>query len=112
MRSTCLALAVLLGALAPSISEAAQRVELAGRVTASRTVLTQRRVGEARYVALSDLFYRDGRAYVEVLDLASQTVVQVAAKRSMLERRIGVSRNGTVAAPLAEVVLYREGLVG
>jgi len=112
MRSTCLALAVLLGALAPSISDAAQRVELAGRVTASRTVLTQRRVGEARYVALSDLFYRDGRAYIEVLDLASQTVVQVVAKRSMLERRFGVSRNGTVAAPLAEVVLYREGLVG
>jgi hypothetical protein len=112
MRLTCLALAVLLGALAPSTSAAAQRVELAGKVTASRTVLTQRRVGEARYVAISDLFYRDGRAVVEVLDLESQTVVQVTAKRSMLERRFGVARNGTVAPPLAEVVVYRDGVVG
>jgi hypothetical protein len=112
MRSTCLALAVLLWALAPAIAAGAQRVELAGRVTASRTVLTQRRVGEARYVAISDLFYRGGSAYIEVLDLASQTVVQVTAKRSMFERRFGVARNGAVTAPLAEVVLYREGVVG
>jgi hypothetical protein len=112
MRFICLALAVLLGALAPSTAVAAQRVELAGRVTASRTVLTQRRVGEARYVALSDLFYRDGRAFVEVLDLENQTVVQVTAKRSMLERRFGVARNGAIAPPLAEVVLYRDGVVG
>jgi hypothetical protein len=112
MRSTCLALAVLLGALAPSIAAAAQRVELAGKVTASRTVLSQRRVGEARYVAISDLFYRDGRAVIEVLDLANQSVVQVTAKRSLFERRFGVSRNGAVAAPQAEVVLYRDGIVG
>jgi hypothetical protein len=112
MRSTCLALAVLLGALAPSIAAAAQRVELAGKVTASRTVLSQRRVGEARYVAISDLFYRDGSAYIEVLDLANQSVVQVAARRSLFERRFGVARNGTVAAPQAEVVLYRGGTVG
>jgi DNA-binding beta-propeller fold protein YncE len=112
MRPIVLALAVLLGALAPSTAAAAQRVELAGKVTASRTVLTQRRVGEARYVAISDLFYRDGRAVVEVLDLESQTVMQVTTKRSMLERRFGVARNGTIAPPLAEVVLYREGVVG
>jgi hypothetical protein len=112
MRSTCLALAVLLGALAPSIAAAAQRVELAGKVTASRTVLSQRRVGEARYVAISDLFYRDGSAIVEVLDLASQSVVQVTARRSLFERKFGVSRNGTVAPPQAEVVLYRDGIVG
>lgn len=112
MRSTCLALAVLLGALAPSIAAAAQRVELAGKVTASRTVLSQRRVGEARYVAISDLFYRDGSAVIEVLDLANQSVVQVTAKRSLFERRFGVSRNGAVAAPQAEVVLYRDGIVG
>jgi len=72
-------------------------------VTASRTVLSQRRVGEARYLAISDLFYRDGRAVVEVLDLANQTVVQVTARRSLFERRFGVSRNGAVAAPQAEV---------
>src|SRR4029079_18937694 len=112
MRSTCLALAVLLGALAPSIAAAAQRVELAGRVTASRTVLSQRRVGEARYVAISDLFYRDGSAIVEVLDLSTQSVVQVTARRSLFERKFGVSRNGTTAPPQAEVVLYRDGIVG
>jgi hypothetical protein len=112
MRSTCFALAVLLGALAPSFAAAAQRVELAGKVTASRTVLSQRRVGEARYVAISDLFYRDGSAVIEVLDLANQSVVQVTARRSLFERRFGVSRNGAVAAPQAEVVLYRDGIVG
>jgi hypothetical protein len=112
MRSTCLALAVIFGALAPSIAAAAQRVELVGKVTASRTVLSQRRVGEARYVAISDLFYRDGSAIIEVLDLANQSVVQVTARRSLLERKFGVSRNGTVTPPQAEVVLYRDGIVG
>jgi len=71
MRSTHLALAIVLGALALSSSASAQRVELAGRVTASRTVLSQRRVGETRYIAFSDLFYRDHSAYLEVLDLAA-----------------------------------------
>jgi hypothetical protein len=109
MRSTRLALAVLLGALALTSPAAAQRVELAGRVTASRTVLTQRRVGEARYVALSDLFYRERSAYLEVLDLATQTVVQVTAKRSLFDKRFSAARG---AVPQGEVVLYRDGVVG
>jgi hypothetical protein len=112
MRSTRLALAVLLGALAFSSLAVAQRVELAGRVTASRTVLTQRRVGEARYVAISDLFYRDRSAYLEVLDLATRTVLQVKARRALLERRFGVARGGSVAVPQGEVVLYRDGVIG
>lgn len=91
---------------------AAQRVELAGRVTASRTVLSQRRVGEARYIVLSDLFYRDREAVVEILDLATRSVIQVAAKRSALERRFGVSRSGVVAVPQGDVVVYRDGVVG
>ena len=67
---------------------------------------------EARYVAISDLFYRDGSAIIEVLDLASQSVVQATARRSLFERKFGVSRNGTIAPPQAEVVLYRDGIVG
>jgi len=113
MRPHRLALAVLLGALALwSPVSAAQRVELAGRVTASRTVLSQRRVGEPRYIAISDLFYREGSAIVEVLDLATRSVVQIETRRALLERRFGVPRNGVVAAPQGEVVMYREGVVG
>lgn len=111
MRSI-LALAVLLGALALSAPAAAQRVELAGRVTASRTVLGQRRVGEARYVAISDLFYADRSAYLEVLDLATQTVLRVRAQRSLFERRFGFPHDGTISVPQGEVVLYRGGVVG
>ena len=112
MRSTRLALAILLGALALSSPAAAQRVELAGRVTASRTVLSQRRVGEARYVAISDLFYRERSAVLEVLDLATQSVVQVLAKRALFERRFGVARDGAIAVPQGEVVIYTGGVVG
>ena len=112
MRPTRLAVAVLLGALAMWSPAAAQRVELAGHVTGSRTVLSQRRVGEARYVAISDLFYRDRSAVLEVLDLATQSVVQVEAKRALFERRFGVARNGAIAVPQGEVVSYRDGVVG
>ncbi|HMG24525.1 MAG TPA: hypothetical protein VK607_24480, partial [Kofleriaceae bacterium] len=113
MRSTrlVLAVAVLLGSLAPSLATA-QHVELAGRVTASRTVLSQRRVGEARYVAISDLFYSGRSAFVEVLDLQTRAVIQVAAKRSLLERRYGIARGGSVAVPQGEVAVYRGGVVG
>lgn len=90
----------------------AQKIELAGRVTASRTVLGQRRVGAPRYVALSDLFYRDKSAIVEVLDLQTQAVIQVRTKRAYLERKYGMSRDGGVALPQAEVVSYRDGVVG
>jgi hypothetical protein len=111
MRSICLVLGFLLCAVTPS-DAAAQRVELAGRVTASRTVLGQRRVGEARYIALSDLFYNGRAAFVEVLDLTTRSVIQVPAKRSLFERRFGVPRGSGVAVPQAEVVLYRDGVVG
>jgi len=107
-----LALAVALGALALSTPAAAQRIELAGRVTGSRTVLSQRRVGEARYIAVSDLFYRDRSAYLEVLDLETQTVVQVRAKRAVFERRFGVAHDGVVAVPQGEVVSFGAGVVG
>src|SRR5262249_18804483 len=106
-----LGLGLGLGALA-SPAAAAQRVELAGKVTASRTVLAQRRVGEARYIAISDLFYRDRAAVVEVLDLSTRSVIQVAAKRAVFERRFGVSRGGSVAVPQGDVVVYRDGVVG
>ncbi|TMQ12630.1 MAG: lactonase family protein [Deltaproteobacteria bacterium] len=115
MGPTRLALAIVLGTLAFSSSlssAAAQRVELAGRVTASRTVLAQRRVGEPRYIAISDLFYRDRTAYLEVLDLATRTVIQIRAKRSLLERRFGVPVGAAVAIPQGEIVLYRDGVVG
>jgi hypothetical protein len=95
----------------PAVARA-QRVELAGRVTASRTVLAQRRVGEPRYVAISDLFYRDRQAIVEVLDLTTQRVIQIKAKRATLEAKFGAHRGGAVLPPLAEVVLYRDGVVG
>jgi hypothetical protein len=111
MRSIALSLAVLAWLVSPSLA-AAQRVELAGKVTASRTVLSQRRVGEPRYIAISDLFYRERHAVVEVLDLATRSVIQVVAKRSLFERRFGASRGGMVAVPLGEVVVYREGVVG
>jgi hypothetical protein len=107
-----LALALSLGALALSPPAAAQRVELAGRVVGSRTVLSQRRVGEPRYLAISDLFYRDRTAYLEVLDLETQTVVQVTAKRSMLERRFGASRGGGVIPPQGEIVMYTPDVLG
>ena len=90
----------------------AQRVELAGRVTASRTVLGQRRVGEARYVALSDLFYRERNAFLEVLDLETQRVIQIQTRRSTLERRFGVAQGSAIAVPQAEIVRYRDGVVG
>lgn len=121
MRCSRLRLAVvLLGALALALPSpaSAQRIELAGRVTASRTVLSQRRVGEARYIALSDLFYRDRDAYLEVLDLAAlatpagRPVIQVRARRSLFEKRFGVARGGSVAAPQGEIVLYRDGVIG
>ena len=110
MRCT-VALAILVGALALPRPATAQRVELAGRVTASRTVLAQRRVGEPRYVAISDLFYRDRNAHVEVLDLATQTVIQVTARRAALEKRFGAGR-GATAAPQGEVVVFRGDTVG
>jgi len=112
MRPTRLALTVFWGALALSSPAVAQRVELAGRVTASRTVLAQRRVGEARYVAISDLFYQDRNAILEVLDLATLSVVQVTAKRATLERRFGHAHDGVVSVPQGDVVLYRDGIIG
>jgi hypothetical protein len=115
MRSTRLALAIVLGAVALSPSASAQRVELAGRVTASRTVLAQRRAGEARYLALSDLFYRDRSAYLEVLDLAAVSgpaVIQIRTRRALLEKRFGVARGGSIAPPQGEIVRYRDGVVG
>jgi hypothetical protein len=96
----------------PVEAAAAQRVELAGRVTGSRTVLSQRRVGEPRYIAISDLFYRDRSAYLEVLDLETQTVVQVVAKRSLFERRFGVARGGARLVPQGEIAVFREGVIG
>jgi len=111
MRSIHLALAVLLGAAALSSPAAAHRVELAGRVTASRTVLAQRRVGEPRYVAISDLFYRGKTAFLEVLDLTTRSVIQVVARRSLFERRFG-GASGTHLAPLGEIATYRDGVVG
>jgi len=111
MRSIHLALAVLLGAAALSSPAAAHRVELAGRVTASRTVLAQRRVGEPRYVAISDLFYRGKTAFLEVLDLTTRSVIQVVARRSLFERRFG-GASGTKLAPLGEIATYRDGVVG
>jgi hypothetical protein len=90
----------------------APHVELVGHITASRTVLGQRRVGEARYVAISDLFYRERNAIFEVLDLADQSVIQVRARRATLERRFGVRRNGAVLPPQAEVVAFHAGLAG
>jgi hypothetical protein len=107
-----LALAFSLGLLALSLPAAAQRIELAGRVVGSRTVLSQRRVGEPRYLAISDLFYRDRTAYLEVLDLATQSVVQVTAKRSMLEKRFGAARGGGVIPPQGEIVLYTPDILG
>ncbi|HEU4734326.1 MAG TPA: hypothetical protein VFT22_40820 [Kofleriaceae bacterium] len=113
MRPTRLALTVaLLGALALSSPAAAQRIELAGRVTASRTVLSQRRVGEPRYVALSDLFYRDRSALLEVLDLTTQRVVQVQARRALFERRFGAARGGGVSVPQGEIAVFGGGIVG
>lgn len=109
MRSCWLVLAIVLGAVAPSA--AAQHVELAGRVTASRTVLSQRRVGEPRYIAISDLFYSGRSAFVEVLDLASRSVIQVATRRAVLER-YGTRRGGRGATPQGEVAMYRNGVVG
>src|SRR4051812_28352633 len=106
-----LGLGLALGAAAAPAA-AAQRVELAGKVMASRTVLSQRRVGEARYIAISDLFYRDRAAVVEVLDLATRSVIQVEARRTLFERRFGVSRGGSVAVPQGDVVMYRDGVVG
>ena len=111
MRSIALSLVFLACLGSPSLA-GAQRVELAGKVTASRTVLSQRRVGEPRYIAISDLFYRERQAVVEVLDLATQSVIQVVAKRSLFERRFGASRAGMVAVPLGEVVIFRDGVVG
>ncbi|HEX4418284.1 MAG TPA: hypothetical protein VH165_10320 [Kofleriaceae bacterium] len=102
-RSFWLALGVVMTLGLPA--RAQPHVELVGRVTASRTVLGQRRVGKARYVAISDLFYRDQLAIVEILDLATRSVVQVKARRATLERRFG-------SRPQAEIVLYRNGVVG
>src|SRR4051812_48718574 len=96
----------------PVEAAAAQRVELAGRVTASRAVLSQRRVGEPRYIAISDLFYRDRSAYLEVLDLETQTVVQVVAKRSLFERRFGVARGSARLVPQGEIAVFRDGVIG
>lgn len=104
-------LTIMIAIATPALAHA-QRVELAGRVTASRTVLAQRRVGEPRYVAISDLFYRDQLAIAEVLDLATQSVVQVKAKRATFEKKFGARRNGMVIPPQAEVVLYRDGVAG
>lgn len=115
MRPTRLALAIVLGAVVLWSSASAQRVELAGRVTASRTVLSQRRAGEARYIAISDLFYRDRSAYLEVLDLsaaAGPAVIQIRTRRALLENRFGVARGGSVAPPQGEIVRYRDGIVG
>lgn len=106
------ALAVLWATLAAASPAHAQRVELAGRVTASRTVLGQRRVGEARYVVLSDLFYRERSAYLEVLDLETQRVIQVQVRRSTLERRFGAGQGSAIVVPQAEIVRYRDGIVG
>jgi hypothetical protein len=110
MRST-LALAIVLGALALPGPAAAQRIELAARVTASRTVLAQRRVGEPRYLAISDLFYRDRSALLEVLDLATRTVIQVTTRRALLEKRFGAGRVAG-APPQGEVVVFRGNVAG
>jgi hypothetical protein len=112
MPSLCVAVVAGLVALAVSRPAVAQRVELAGRVTASRTVLAQRRVGEPRYIAISDLFYRERGAYLEVLDLDTQRVVQVKAKRSAFERRFGVARGGAVMVPQGEIAVFRDGIIG
>jgi hypothetical protein len=113
MRSSWLVLVFVIGLGGLAVpAAAAQRVELAGKVMASRTVLSQRRVGEARYIAISDLFYRDRAAVVEVLDLATRSVIQVEARRTLFERRFGVSRGGSIAVPQGDVVMYRDGVVG
>ncbi|HEY0193655.1 MAG TPA: hypothetical protein VGC42_21205 [Kofleriaceae bacterium] len=107
-----LALFALVLWVVPAAAAPASHVELAGKVTGSRTVLGQRRVGAARYVAISDLFYRDKAAIAEILDLSTQQVIQVKARRATLERRFGSRRNGVALPPQAEVVLYREGITG
>lgn len=109
MRLFRFALIAGLGVLALASPAHAQRVELAGRVSASRTVLAQRCVGEPRYIAISDLFYRDKSAFMEVLDLATQTVVPIKAKRALFERKFG---GGPGRVPLAEIAMYRDGVVG
>jgi len=112
MRLTLIARFAVFALFALSSPAAAQRVELAGRVTASRTVLSQRRVGEPRYIAISDLFYQDRTGVIEVLDLETRSVIQVAVKRALLERRFGHANDGVVAVPQGEVVMYRDGIAG
>lgn len=107
-----LVLVAIAAACALATPAAAQRVELAGRVTASETVLAQRRVGEARYMAVSDLFYRDTDAYLEVLDLDTQHVIQVKAPRALFEASFGTRGEYGIAVPRGDIVLFRSDVVG
>lgn len=108
MRLAVIAL-VLSAWIAPA---AAEHVELVGRVSASRTVLGQRRVGEARYIAISDLFYKERAAVLEILDLETRQVHQITARRAALEKRFGASTGGVTLPPQAEIVRYDGKTVG
>lgn len=93
-------------------SARADTVELVGRVTGTRSALVERRVGEARYLAIADVFWRGRNAYLEVLDVESRNVIQVRAARSMFEKRFGVPNDHGMAVPRADVVMYKPGVVG
>lgn len=97
----CLVLAVT-GAPAPA---GAARLELVGEVPAPDTALCQRPVGAARYLAISDLAYRDRQASLQVLDLETRDVITVRVPRAPFERRFGKLARGDVA-------MYRPGVVG
>lgn len=111
-RLACLVIGIAACALARPADAGADPLELAGRITATDTLPALRRAGDARYITLSDLFYRDRYAYLEVLDLSTQAVAQVRIKRATIERYFGVARDGGVAVPRVDVVLFRPDRAG
>lgn len=82
-RASALALLTL---LSYGSAAAAQKIELAGRVSgAPLSGQYIHALGDARFVAVSKLSYDGDRAYVELVDVTTPSVIEVVTTRAVLE---------------------------
>ncbi len=106
-RRAASAILVLAALAAPA---AAQKVEYVGTASSPNIPgLSKRRVGDARYVALSSLNFTGAQgATAAVLDLVTLKVVQFGTTRDALNKRFGQhnAQLGVTIPPMGEVAYY------
>jgi hypothetical protein len=113
MQNLLVAAAVLSTAAAGTAE--AQRIELAGKVTAKGGPMPHAPLGDANLVALSKFTYEMAEVHIEVLDVAAAKISTIAIKRDALSRlygRLDPTHVCCESVPLGELVSLRKSRTG